>query len=85
MEMTLQKNNFENLTEPQKRFRDFLELECNYCGVEIKRKNKPSIITDGDTILKYLDLHKIERIIFLEEEQEVRIGIKKEIIKFILQ
>lgn len=85
MEMTLQKNNFENLTKLQKRFGDFLELECNYCGVEVKRKNKSSVITDGDTILKYLDLHKIERIIFLENEQEVIISIKKEIIKFILQ
>ncbi|OSA95732.1 UNVERIFIED_ORG: hypothetical protein B2H93_04740 [Clostridium botulinum] len=85
MEMTLHKNNFENLTEPQKKIKDFLQLECNYCGVEVRRKNKPYIITDGDTILKYLDLHKIDRIIFLEEYKEAIINIKNEVIKFIAQ
>lgn len=87
MEITALKQNNSNhneMTELEERFMDFLIYDCNVCGVTIVRKDKKNILTDGDMVLNHFDIHKVKRIMFLEDNSVV-VQYGYEIIKFIAE
>ncbi|NFT08735.1 hypothetical protein FDF26_17090 [Clostridium botulinum] len=87
MEITALKQNDSNhneMTELEERFMDFLIYDCNVCGVTIVRKDKKDILTDGDMVLSHFDIHRLKKVMFLEDNSVV-IKYGQETIRFIAE